>query len=194
MLKYAFLVFLFFSLATELSAQTLGEHWETEVKFRQTGMLVLGSWAVGNIATGLILRGRTDGSTKYFHEMNAIWNSVNLGIAAFGYFSAARMAAPSSAFEMYGMQMGLDKTLLFNAGLDLAYVAGGFWLMERSKNTDKRPERLKGYGQSVVLQGAFLFVFDIALYALHQKIKVPEGLSLNIRPGAPDFMSLSLVF
>jgi hypothetical protein len=126
--------------------------------------------------------------------MNAIWNSVNLGIAAFGYFSAARMAAPSSAFEMYGMQMGLDKTLLFNAGLDLAYVAGGFWLMERSKNTDKRPERLKGYGQSVVLQGAFLFVFDIALYALHQKIKVPEGLSLNIRPGAPDFMSLSLVF
>jgi hypothetical protein len=104
------------------------------------------------------------------------------------------MTAPNSAFDMYGLQTDLDKVLLFNAGLDLAYIAGGFWLVERSKNADKRPERLKGYGQSVILQGAFLFAFDIAFYALHQKMKVPEGLSFNLRPGAPDFMSLSFIF
>ncbi len=33
--------------------------------------------------------------------------------------------------------------------------------MERAKNTDKNKDLLKGFGQSIVLQGAFLLLFDI---------------------------------
>jgi hypothetical protein len=57
--------------------------------------------------------------------------------------------------------------------LDLAYIAGGFYLMERAKNTTNRPERLKGYGKSVILQGSFLFVFDIILHTVHSKQSTP---------------------
>ena len=49
----------------------------------KNGMYVLGSWAVLNIVSGTIGNFSTSGRTKYFHQMNAVWNSVNLGIAVF---------------------------------------------------------------------------------------------------------------
>ena len=33
-----------------------------------------------------------------------------------------------------------------------------------SANTEKRGEMLKGYGNSVILQGGFLLVFDMLMY------------------------------
>ncbi len=186
------LVLVIVLLALDVQAQDLLKaQFESEQHFRKTGMLVLGSWATANIAGGLVLRANTDGRQKYFHEMNAIWNTVNLGIAAFGYISATRMGQPDSAFELYQMQESLDKTLLFNAGLDLAYIAGGFWMIERAKNTVNKPERMQGYGRSVVLQGAFLFVFDLAMIGLHQKLKIPEAMGLSLRPGVPDFLAFT---
>lgn len=134
---------------------------------QKAGMLVLGGWAVGNIALGAALAGQREGSAKYFHQMNAGWNAVNLGIAALGYLSVAR--TDPAALDLFNSVQGhhqIQKILLLNTGLDLAYMAGGAYLIERSKHTEKRPERLKGFGQSIILQGGFLFVFDLAQYAL----------------------------
>ncbi len=182
----AFLLILFLFACLSLHAQSLTESFEAEQNFRTNGMLVLGSWATVNIAGGLIARAITSGSDRYFYEMNAIWNGVNLGIAAFGYFSALKMAAPSTGLELYQLQNEMDKTLLFNAGLDLAYMAGGLYLMERSRRSSSdNPVRLKGYGQSIILQGAFLLAFDITMVLVHQKFIVGDGmiLTLNALPG-----------
>ncbi len=179
--------------AFALSAQhaELSSLFQEEQAFRQKGMMVLGSWAVVNIAGGLALRANTTGTSRYFHEMNALWNGVNLGIAAFGYFSARAMAEPGSILELYQEQLSLDKVLLFNAGLDLAYVAAGLWMNERSRNLEGRTsERWSGYGRSVMLQGAFLFAFDIALLLLRPVVDLPEQLSIGLQPGAPEFLSL----
>ena len=46
-------------------------------------------------------------------------------------------------------------------------MAGGFWMQEKAKSAPEHPERLKGFGRSLVLQGAFLLVFDIANFAIH---------------------------
>ena len=43
-------------------------------------------------------------------------------------------------------------------------MLGGLYLTERSKNTKKAPERMKGFGKSILHQGAFLFVFDLSVY------------------------------
>jgi len=51
-----------------------------------------------------------------------------------------------------------------NTGLDVGYMLGGLYLIERSKNAEKKPERLKGFGKSIILQGAFLFAFDLTAY------------------------------
>ncbi|HKK40538.1 MAG TPA: hypothetical protein VJ949_14050 [Cryomorphaceae bacterium] len=98
-------------------SQSLEESWEAEQNYRQTGMMVLRGWVVANIASGLAMRSNTSGVDSRFWEMNAIWNGVNLAIAGFGYFTAAKLGADDSVSELYQEQMGMDKTLLFfNAG------------------------------------------------------------------------------
>lgn len=167
-LTLIFTLFLF-SFNAFSQEKSIVEAYKKDVKIRKTGMAILGTWAVGNMVTGAIGRNQATGQTAYFHEMNLIWNVVNLGIAGAGYYFTAKGEMPENASELLNDQVSFQKTLLFNAGLDLAYIASGFYLMERAKNTTNKPERLKGYGKSVILQGSFLFVFDIILHTVHSK-------------------------
>lgn len=138
------------------------------LSINRTGMTILGSWAVGNIVSGSLLSLKATGSQKYFHQMNAGWNLVNLGIAAFGYLSEASVDPGTlDLYDSVQAHFSMEKTLLFNAGLDIGYVAGGFFLMEKAKNVTKNEDRFKGFGRSLVLQGAFLFVFDLGMYLTH---------------------------
>lgn len=169
-MRYLHLIFFLLLLSSPLLAQSdfLRDFNEQRLQKQKTGMLVLGSWAVVNIAGGLVLANNTDGVTKNFHLMNAGWNVINLGIAGLGYYGA--MQTDPASFDLYASiqeQHKFQKILLFNAGLDLGYMAGGAYLIERSKNASKNADRLKGFGQAIVLQGAFLFVFDVVNYAIH---------------------------
>jgi hypothetical protein len=159
-------------LSTLLWSQTdaLFDFNQQRLNRQKTGMLVLGGWAAVNIAGGLALSQNADGADKYFHLMNAGWNGVNLAIAGFGYYAA--MKTDPGSFDLYqtiNEQHKFQKILLFNAGLDIGYMAGGLYLMERSKNTDNNPEQLKGFGRSIVLQGAFLFAFDVVNHIVHSQ-------------------------
>lgn len=129
------------------------------------GMTVLGSWAVGNIGFSGVQYFRTSGSTKYFHQMNVMWNFVNLGLAVPGYLGASPGSADSlSLAESIQAQHSIEKILLVNAGLDVGYIMTGFFLREKSKTATKRNDLLKGYGNSLLLQGGFLLVFDSVFY------------------------------
>ena len=135
---------------------------QDRISMNSNGMLVLGGWAVTNIAIGSIGMTQTSGNTKYFHQMNAAWNTVNLAIAGFGYYGLRGQSADIGLSETITEFHNFEKILLFNAGLDVGYMAMGAYLWERGIRTDS--ERLRGYGQSMILQGAFLFVFDGILY------------------------------
>ena len=168
-MKNRILLFLGIILCTCVRAQTIPNEVESLEQARQrherTAMLALGGWAVGNIGLGLALRSATTGETRRFHEMNAIWNTVNLGIAGFSLLSAMGGDGEAlTAFESLRENGKFQKILLFNAGLDLAYVAGGAYLIERSRRPDADRDRLRGYGKSVILQGGFLFAFDLVNY------------------------------
>jgi len=133
-------------------------------------MLILGSWAIGNLVASPILASQSTGSTKHFHQMNGYWNIVNAALAGFGYLGVrSAMQQELGLTEVLDEQIKLEKLLLFNSALDIGYMLGGAYLIERSKNTLKKPERLKGFGQSLMLQGGFLLVFDAIFYfSLHQ--------------------------
>jgi hypothetical protein len=185
-MRYLFTVLLLW-LATFTFGQSLNlpDFNQARLERQKTAMLVLGAWAVGNIGTGLALRGNATGSDRHFHEMNIGWGAVNLAIAGLGYWSSAK-ADPASYDLMASIneQHKIQKILLFNAGLDIGYMLGGAYLIERAKNTTERPERLRGFGQSIVLQGGFLFAFDLVTYYLHARHNgdigpLLEGLSFN---------------
>ena len=145
------------------------------IQINKTGMMILGGWAVANIAGGTILRANTSGTTRYFHEMNVFWNVVNLGLAGAGLYGAYRSdPAALTAWESFQEQQSIEKILLFNAALDVGYMLGGAYMMERSRRVRNKPERLKGYGQSLILQGGFLLVFDSVLYLVHHRSASPH--------------------
>lgn len=162
------LFLLFFLFAQNVFAQDNSAFNQKRKNINQAGMIILGSWAVGNIVLNPILARNAQGSDKYFHQMNVMWNMVNLAIAGFGFYSAFKESPELfSALQTIEEHRKIKKILLINAGLDVGYMLGGLYMMHRSKTATNRPERLKGFGQAVVLQGAFLFVFDLILYSVH---------------------------
>lgn len=132
-------------------------------------MYILGGWAIGNIALGGIQRSRTLGEKRYFHEMNVFWNLVNLGIAGAALYANAQTdPAALGLWESLNEQQRLEKILWFNVALNGSYILGGAWLKERSKTSGKNPERLQGYGNSLILQGSFLFAYDLVHVLIQQ--------------------------
>lgn len=179
-----------------LSAQdlspTLLEFNQQSLSHQKTAMLTLGGWAVANIGTGLALRGSSEGTTREFHTMNALWNTVNLGIAGLGYWSA--MKSDPAAWDLstsLGKHGNFQKILLFNAGLDVGYIMGGLYLTKRAKRPDVNSDQLKGFGNSIMLQGAFLMAFDLANYFIAAR----QNGTLNLKLGATgEGLGITLVF
>lgn len=142
---------------------------DSRIKHQNAAMTVLGSWAVINIAGGLILQSKSEGELKYFHQMNAGWNIVNAGISGLSLIRSLKEKSQTSNFNSSVKKLeGFQRALLFNAGLDVGYIVGGIYLIERS-NRELKPDRLRGFGKSIVLQGAFLFVFDLVAYFTSRK-------------------------
>lgn len=172
-------IFLFiFTLSANAQSDSLLQKFHLErMNINESAMLVLGGWAVGNILVGTYGNFKASGEAKYFHQFNAMWNVVNLGIAAFGYFNAVNSdPASMTNLEILKDYNSLQSFLLLNAGLDAAYIMTGFYLKERSKNSS-RADRLKGYGNSLLLQGGFLLLFDVTLYFIHQ-----NNANINLYP------------
>lgn len=167
MRKIAIVLFVIIPLFTFAQGLELPSLAEEKISFQQHGMLVLGSWAVLNMAGSGYMMTQTDGWQYRFHQMNVFWNVVNMGIAAGGYFGQEEVSNVT-AFGLYKDYADFGKILLLNAGLDLAYMATGLYMQEKAKNVNKRKDMLKGYGKSIILQGGFLLVFDAALYWMNQ--------------------------
>ncbi|HMP29738.1 MAG TPA: hypothetical protein PKD85_09065, partial [Saprospiraceae bacterium] len=102
---------------------------------------------------------------KSFHQMNLGWGIINAGIASLGYYSALKGGTiPLESMSLLQENQSLKSILLLNTGLDVAYMISGVYLIEKDKNSIKNPGRLRGFGKSLIMQGAFLFVFDLGMY------------------------------
>lgn len=179
------ILLLIFSLfAIPNLAQQTFEWEETAIKRYKTnkkGMLVLGTWATLNIIGGTIVSFQTTGTEHYFYQMNAGWNAINLAIALPTFLKSYK--TPKSFSDNLREQQLIEKILLLNVGLDVAYMVGGLYLNQLSLS-EPNGEMLKGYGNSILLQGGFLFVFDIGLYIFTNKnsaqiYKFTDKLSLS---------------
>jgi hypothetical protein len=134
-----------------------------------TGMYVLGGWAVANIAGGAIGWSNSTGSAKYFHQMNLFWNTVNLGIAGFAlYNNLTDDFSMQSSNEMLLKHRKTENLYLINAGLDVVYIGTGFLLKHLSVSNLNKQDLLKGYGNSIIMQGGFLMVFDLVMWGIQR--------------------------
>ncbi|HZI11611.1 MAG TPA: hypothetical protein VE153_14615 [Myxococcus sp.] len=168
----------------------LARHNAEAVHLNRVAMGVLFGWAVLNLGTGVAGHFATEGETRAFFQANAAWNVVNLAIAGFGYHGQAT-AEPATWDLARSLAEGqrMEKLLLFNAGLDVGYLAFGAFLWERGLRKDS--ERLRGWGKSLLVQGGFLLLFDGALWFLNARLN--DGLTARLVP-APDGVGLMVTW
>lgn len=155
-----------FSIAQDFSDELINYNRQ-RIGIQKTGMLVLSGWALTNLAVGAFGIFSTKGRLKYFHQMNAAWNIVNLSIGTFAYYQAFQTDPSSLTFmQSMGEAQSIENFLTLNIGLDVGYIAAGAYLWERGIRKDSN--RLLGYGPSLILQGSFLLLFDAVLYGAHR--------------------------
>ncbi len=155
-----------------------------KIKITKQGMKVLGAWGGANLIYSGIALSAATGSDNYFHRMNMIWGGVNFTLGTLGFLFTKNKDGADYG-ESMKKQIALEKIYLFNAGLDVAYVAGGFYFKEKAKNDIARHDRYKGYGNSIIMQGSALFLFDGIMYLIHQKhgkqlYKLSENIQVSL--------------
>ncbi len=157
------------------------QFFENHLNASNTGMYVLGSWALMNIGTGAYGWSKYHGNEKYFFQMNLFWNVVNLSIAGMAVYSNWHLDySQFSQDEMLLKSAQTERILLINSALDLGYIGTGFLLRHLSGTTDKRKDLLLGYGHSLILQGGFLLVFDLVLFGVLRSLRM--DFLLDIKP------------
>jgi hypothetical protein len=128
------------------------------------GMIILTTWASANILSGAGYFVPASKHDQYFYAMNAAWGVVNLAIAIPGLLSKKKQY--HSKGDLLKEQLKTEKVFFINGVLDLVYIGGGFALKEvsNSQSDANHQAMLSGFGDSFLLQGAGLLLFDSAMY------------------------------
>ena len=162
------------------------------VNYTKKSMLVLGGWSVVNIVGSGFATNTRNKEVRYFHQMNVMWGGINLALAGLGYYGAGREKIDNPVLaDVLKHQNRIEKTYLINLGLDVVYVGTGL-LMNKTSDNQKNPEKFKGYGNSIMLQGGFLLLYDAIIYSIHRKHgKKIDGLVDKVQlTGGPGSVSL----
>lgn len=144
-----------------------------------SGMKVLGGWGIVNLGTGAIwgwnstktttyadLNGVQVTSNKtisnegqYFFQMNTIWGAVNFGTALIGYAGIQKYRRKTlNAAQTLEQQKRIENIFRINEYLDVAYLGVGTYL--KLAGDSRKSPIMKGYGESILIQGGFLLIFD----------------------------------
>ena len=164
------IIFIFLFATFAVQAQDLTSFNQARLKKDQRLMLSLGTWAATNITAGSIgWATAQQPELKAFHQMNVMWNAVNLGLAVPGYLRARNTKAVLSLSQTLSEQQKTERIFLFNTGLDVAYMTAGFLLRSMALNNQAKADQLNGFGNGLILQGSFLFAFDLTAFAIHHR-------------------------
>lgn len=131
------------------------------------GMGALTGWSLVNLGLGFGLGFTTDGPASHFHQMNAYWNTVNLALGIVGLVGARREDRRLANAAAAARARRHQNVFTWNAGLDVLYMATGAVLFDVGEA--RGSDRLLGYGAAILLQGGFLFVFDLSMAAAHAR-------------------------
>jgi len=151
-------------------SQELIQFNEERLKTDKNLMVGLGSWATLNfVGSGVGWATAPNEEMKSFHQMNVMWNTVNIALAIPGYIKARKENPALSLFETLSAQQKTEKIFLINSGLDIAYISAGLLLRSKAKTNLEKRDQFNGFGNGLILQGGFLLIFDMTAYFIHNR-------------------------
>lgn len=118
-------------------------------------------WAVGSIVIAIPLF-FLDEFWRGVGIQSAAWGGIDLLIAVFGMLGTNRRRSRLTLDELSDSapkeSANLKRILLINTALDVLYVTGGIILILTLGAEDPF---WSGNGWGIIVQGAFLFIFDL---------------------------------
>lgn len=168
--KYVLLLIGLFTIGIVSGQDSLTFH-NSFYKKQQQSLLLLSSWSAANLVISPILSKNLYCSNKYFHEMNFNWNLLNAGIVGLGHFLVHKDS--KKPWDINGLLAKKKKTqtsLLINMGLDVVYIISGLVI----KNSKSNVSQNQGFGNSIMLQGGYLLLYDAIFLKKLKKIQVKK--------------------
>lgn len=117
-------------------------------------------WSALSVAAGAVLMLSGDAFWRGFGLQALVWGVIDAAIAFFGRRSSEkrRLATLGGPSIVEREARNLRRLLWINTALDVLYVAAGFVLIYTIGRDDPFA---RGNGWGIVVQGAFLFFFDL---------------------------------
>ena len=166
----------FFAISLNSSSQDSLELHDNFYKNQQQSLLLLSGWSVVNLIGSPIANKNIYNSTttnEHFHEMNFNWNILNAGIVGISHYLVHRDSKREwNINQLSTKKTKAEKSIIFNMGLDLVYVLSGL-IMNKTADVNKDSYQInKGYGNSLMFQGGYLFLYDAIFLRKLKKIKI----------------------
>ena len=115
-------------------------------------------WGGANVVAGAAAQASGNPFLKQFGTQALVWGIINAVLALLGLRGTANKRAerahPAAQARRFRVIVAI------NALLDVGYIAGGVALARSGRNART------GMGVGIIVQGAFLLLFDLALVAL----------------------------
>jgi hypothetical protein len=131
---------------------------------QQTSLALLSGWSAANLSLSPISTENLFNPTNnldYFHQMNFFFNVINGAIAGFAHYEVNRRSKLSWTYsEIEEQRKKALKSIKFNMGLDLSYILSGLILKNLTEKVDQKYPQYLGYGNSLIIQGAYLLLYD----------------------------------
>ena len=156
---------------TPLYGQNLTSFNQERLLLLQIGLAVLGGWGLLNLLVNLILYPKAKGSKKYFYQLNLVFGVSNVLFAAIALAILNRQQASSFGLEDSLIELfKFEKLLLFNMGLNISYLVSGLFLLKLAKVQLEKASRFRGYGRTMLLQGAWYCLYDLTFFLFHSHL------------------------
>ncbi len=132
--------------------------------YQQRRLSILLGWGVASAAVGGIMQLFTQDFWQQFGLQALAWGAIDAALALVGIWSARKKERRYEQKELGSADEKKEartiwRVLLINAGLDGLYILSGSWVIWRFQmHTDRQ-----GLGVGILLQGAWLLVFDALL-------------------------------
>ncbi len=178
---------MFISLTSTVKSQDSTSIHDLFYKKQQQSLSLLSSWSVGNLIFSPLATNdlfSPNNTNEYFHQMNFSWNLFNLGIAGLGHIIVNKDSKKPWDIETLNLKKKkAEKSIIINMGLDLAYIITGFLLKNNAQKSNAESSMNKGYGNSLILQGGYLLLYDaIFLMKLKKIIIKTKAKKVDAKP------------
>jgi len=149
--------------------QSLEDYNRRMYNYNKGDWIAVGGWSVVGIGVstyGII--NSKNLQNKHFHQMNVIANAANMVFVVPGLISSFKKDPTTfDEKETWRHNIRHEHTYLFNVGLDIFYTTLGLRLRQLGQINTNNTEILTGFGNSLIIQGGFLFCSDLTMTILH---------------------------